>query len=67
MRPAAASLSPEDAHGPYEEMCRQHPGAGLSEKSIGKAFEYVYGVLSHEIHGYPWSDESVDLMLILML
>ena len=51
----------------YEEMCRQHPGAGLSEKSIGKAFEYVYGVLSHEIHGYPWSDESVDLMLILML
>ena len=51
----------------YEEMCRQHPGAGLSEKSIGKAFEYVYGVLSHEIHGYPWSDESVVLMLILML
>jgi len=35
----------------YEEMCRQHPGARLSEKSIGKAFEYVYGVLSHEIHG----------------
>ena len=51
----------------YEEMCRQHPGAGLSEKSIGKAFEYVYGVLSHEIHGYPWSDESVVLLLILML
>jgi hypothetical protein len=51
----------------YEEMCRQHPGARLSEKSIGKAFEYVYGVLSHEIHGYPWSDESVVLMLILML
>ena len=51
----------------YEEMCRQHPEAGLSEKSIGKAFEYVYGVLSHEIHGYPWSDESVVLLLILML
>jgi hypothetical protein len=51
----------------YEEMCRQHPGTGLSEKSIGKAFEYVYGVLSHEIHGYPWSDESVVLLLILML
>ena len=51
----------------YEEMCRQHPGARLSEKSIGKAFEYVYGVLSHEIHGYPWSDESVVLLLILML
>jgi hypothetical protein len=51
----------------YEEMCRQHPGARLSEKSIGKAFEYVYGVLSHEIHGCPWSDESVVLMLILML
>ena len=51
----------------YEEMCRQHPGARLSEKSIGKALEYVYGVLSHEIHGYPWSDESVVLLLILML
>jgi hypothetical protein len=51
----------------YEEMCRQHPGARLSEKSIGKAFEYVYGVLSHEIHGYPWSNELVVLMLILML
>ena len=51
----------------YEEMCRQHPEARLSEKSIGKALEYVYGVLSHEIHGYPWSDESVVLLLILML
>ena len=50
----------------YEKNGRQHPWARIFEKSTGNAFEYVYGVLSHDIHAYPRSDESVVELLILM-
>ena len=43
----------------YKEMLDLHAQSDISHKSIGSAYRHLYGLLSQEIHGYPWSGESV--------
>ena len=43
----------------FEMMCKQYPGSILARMSLGKAYAEVYSALSYDIHGYPWSGESV--------
>lgn len=48
-------------HACFKEICLQYPGSSLAKKPVGKAYAELFSVLSHEIHGYPWSGESVRL------
>ena len=43
----------------YKEMLDLHAQSDISHKSVGAAYRHLYGLLSQEIHGYPWSGESV--------
>ena len=45
----------------YEVMRALHPDSLLATESIGKAYSKLYSTLSEEIHGYPWSGESVSV------
>ena len=50
----------------FEHMRKHHPDATMAKMSIGKAYSEVYGVLSQEIHGYPWSGQSVSIVSLEM-
>ena len=43
----------------HQEARDKHPNSNLLDDSVGKVYGDLYGLLSEEIHGHPWSGESV--------
>ena len=43
----------------HQEARDKHPNSNLLDESVGKVYGDLYGLLSEEIHGHPWSGESV--------
>ena len=43
----------------HQEARDTHPNSNLLDDSVGKVYGDLYGLLSEEIHGPPWSGEAV--------
>ena len=47
----------------FELMLSEHRGSSVATKPIGEVYGDMYHILSEEIHGHPWSGESVSISI----